>query len=274
MSEDIKKIIISLDEASANYGKAKDTMADWVEELGAQKEQIDAEKLVWEDVEKDGCTPPSRVIASGTGLSRDVLQRSDNLVAQVEQSQIGKLIFTGSSATEAMTGATISGALFSYPHDQLPPSYYHLEEVASQRLHRGEISKKLRAIDESLADEYDNAWAGLYMTTKDKTRNPMFSMREVITRLFHHYAPDSEARRFNQLDHKAEIERTHRIKYIASKMDAGSRQTFLDQEKEFLKIYKHLCAAHKPGKLKVEKTKGVLYQADALIRLLLNLLEK
>lgn len=274
MSEDIKKIIESLDKASANYGKAKDTMADWVEELGFQKEAIEAQKIVWVDLEKDTNIPASPVVASGTVLSQDIIRRSEKLVAQVEQSQIGKLIFTGSSATEAMTGATFSGALFSYPHDQLPPSYYGLEKLVSQRLDEQETSKKLRAIDESLADEYDNAWAGLHTATKDKTRNPMFSMREVITRLLHHYAPDHETQRFNQLDPKAEIKRTHRIKYIASKIDADSRQTFLDQEKEFLKIYKHLNAAHKHGKLKVEKTKGVLYQADALIRLLLNLLEK
>ena len=270
MSNDIKQIIDSLEKTGANYGKAKSKLAGWVDEIGFQEEVADAQKDLWKDLEKQG-NVPTPIVNSGNFLSQNMLQQSEKVAMWVDQSSIDNSLFTVGTASEAMFGATISGASLSYPPGQVPQSYYNLEKVVSQRSQQDEISQKLRAIDDSLADEYDNAWAGLHTTIKDKTRSPRFLIREVVNRLYHHYAPDDKVRSFHNLTATDKIERQHRIDYIASQItDPARKQAFLDEERAFLNIYGELSKAHKHGELDVEETKGLLYQANALIRLLLN----
>ncbi len=269
MSDDIKKIIDALEKTGTNYGKAKSKLANWVDEVGFQEEVADAQKNLWKDLEKQG-NVPTPIINSANFLSQNILQQSEKVAMWIDQSNIDNSLFTAGTASEAMFGTTISGASLSYPPGQVPQSYYNLEKVVSQRSQQDEISQKLRAIDGSLADEYDNAWAGLHTAIKDKTRSPMLLIREVVNRLYHHYAPDDRVRSFHSLTSADKIERKHRIDYIASQIDPWRKQTFLNEEQAFLNIYGELSKAHKHGELDVEETKGLLYQANALIRLLLN----
>lgn len=269
MSEHIQKIIDDLSKTSANYSKAKRKLTGWIDEIGFQEDVADAQRDLWKDLEKQG-NIPTPIVSSGNFLSQNMLQQSEKVAVWVENSQIDNCLFTAGTASEAMGGTTISGASISYLQEQLPPSYHNLEKIMTQRLQQEEISQKLRAIDASLGDEYDNAWAGLHMTIRDETRSPMFLIREVVTRLYHYYAPDDKVREFYQLSLKNKIERRHRIKYIASQIGSWRKQTFLDEEEAFLTICSELNKAHKHGELDIEKTKGSLYQANALIRLLLN----
>jgi len=269
MNDDIKKIIDSLEKTSANYSKAKNKLAGWAEEIGFQEEVAGAQKGIWEDLAKQG-NVPTPIVNSGDSLSRNMLQQSERVAMWVEDNQIDNSLFTAGTASEAMFGTTISGASISYPPGQVPLACHNLEKIMSQRSQQDEISQKLRAIDGSLADEYDNAWAGLHTAIKDKTRSPMLLIREVVNRLYHYYAPDDKVRSFHNLTATDKIERQHRISYIASQIDPWRKQTFLGEVQAFLNIYGELSKAHKHGELDVEETKGLLYQANALIRLLLN----
>jgi len=270
MDDDVKKIIDSLNKTSINYSKAKNKLTGWVAEVGFQEEVTDKQKELWQDLGKQG-NVSSSVISSGSVLSQNMLQQSENVAMWVDQSQIDNSLFTAGTASEAMYGTTISGASLSYPPGQIPQSYYNLEKVVTQKSQQDEISQQLRAINSSLADEYDNAWLGLRIAIKDETRSPMFLIREVVNRLYHHYAPDDKVREFSKLNPKDDIERHHRIDYIASLItDSARKQVFLDEEQSFLNIYGELSKAHKPGNLNAEETRGLLYQANALIRLLLN----
>jgi hypothetical protein len=97
-------------------------------------------------------------------------------------------------------------------------------------------------------------------------------MREVLTRLYHHYAPDDKVEAYFHLVKPAKIERKQRIEYIASLMEPWKRQTFLKEEQAFLDSYQELSKAHKHGSLDSSETRGSLYQANGLIKLLLELL--
>jgi len=125
-----------------------------------------------------------------------------------------------------------------------------------------------------LADEYDNAWIALRATSTDETRSPMFLMREVVRRLFEFFAPDDEVMKyFDKIKYKEDIKRSHRVKFIVTKINPLGKDIFLAEERAEMsirKIYDKLSYAHKPGKIDSEKSRGYLYQASTLIKFLLD----
>jgi hypothetical protein len=271
MSDDIKKIIDSLDKAQDNFGKSKDKLSDWLDEVGYQMEVTKGQKNLWAELDKQGSVP-SPITVSGYNMAQSLVQNSEKVAMYIDDSQIDKAIFTAVSASEVSAGTVVSGASLAYPPNQLPQAYYQLDSVLSQRTNQTDISQRLRLIDPSLADEYDNAWLGLHSAPKDETRSPMFLIREVVTRLYHHYAPDSKVRPQFNLGQGEKITRKHRLDYIASLIDPWQRQTLLNEEHSLLDIYGVLSKAHKHGSLDTTKTRGFLYQANGLIKLLLELL--
>lgn len=270
MTDDIQKIIDSLSKTSTNYGKVKRKLADWAVEAGFQEEVADKQGDLWRELDKQGNVPAS-VVGSGNVLSQNMLRQSEDIAMWVDQNNIDNSLFTAGTASESMYGAMVSGASLSYPPGQVPKSYYNLEKIVLQKSQQDGISQQLKTIDISLADEYDNAWSGLHITENDKARSPMFLIREVVTRLYHYYAPDDKVRQFHNLASKDKITRRHRIEYIASLIvDPVRKQTFLDEEQTFINICDELSKAHKHEELDIEESKGSLYQANALIRLLLD----
>jgi hypothetical protein len=158
------------------------------------------------------------------------------------------------------------------PYESNPPqSYIDLNRSLTQRNQQEQVAERLGLIDQSLKNEYQNAWSGLHSTKVDKTRAPMFLIREVIRRLFEHYAPDQKVKEmFPEIKTDKDLHNSHRVKYIASIIDRWKRQTFLDEEKSFNNIYGDLSKAHKEGVLNPDETRSILYQSDGLIRLLLD----
>lgn len=273
MGNDIDKIINSLKEASASFGILKEKLASQAGEIGFQEEFTNAQIDLWKDL-KGQDNVPTPITASGAIMSEQLAQQSRRVAQYVLDSRIDNTMFTVGTASETMAGTVVSGASISYPPGQLPKSYFELNKIMDQRSHQKDISQKLKQIDRSLADEYDNAWINLRTSVKDKTRSPMFLIREVIGRLYKYFAPDKETREFFELNPKKGIERKYRIEYIASKItDPDRKQAFLNEKQAFENIYKALSKAHKPGSLDIQKTKGLLYQASALIRLLLESLD-
>lgn len=271
MANDIKDIIDALDVTKSNLNKSKNTLANWLDEVGYQIELVDEQKNLWTELDKQS-NIPTPITVSGYNMAQSLVQNSQEITTYLDQSHIDQSIYTASAIGESIAGTAISGASLSYPPGQLPQAYYQLDKVISQHSNQTNISQRLRSIDSSLADEYDNAWRALHSASTDETRSPMFLMREVINRLYHHYAPDDKVRIHFGLDKDVKIERRHRIDYIATLLDSWRKDTFLKEEKAFLDVYGELSSAHKHGALDIQKTKGFLYQCDGLIKLLLELL--
>jgi hypothetical protein len=195
---------------------------------------------------------------------------STEIIRMNRESTIESALATAGSASMALYGVSSSTISFSC-YENLPKPFTLLSKVIEGNNYQQEISNKLKKIDPSLCKEYENAWTFLYSADKDNTRLPMFSIREVIRRLYEYYAPDIKVREYLKLDENMKIDRRHQIKYITSLIkDAVKKQTFLDEEQAFVKIYKKLNKAHKNGELDIEATKGILYEANGLIKLIID----
>lgn len=213
---------------------------------------------------------PQPVALSADLVSQSIVQNSQRILNQLSQSGIDDSTSTAGTAITTMSGVLASGASGAYPPNAYPTAYLGLKRVIDQRSQQEEIAGRLAQLDTSIADEYNNAWQNLYIATRDKTRSPMFLIREVYTRLLHRFAPDEEVIRLLNLTDKSNITRSHRIEYIASLLAPWKRETLLKEKEAFLNIYKSLNKAHKHGTLNVEQTKSFLYQANGLIKLLLD----
>ncbi len=275
----IEKIISNLEETKDCYQSSKEKLSDWLVEIGSQEEAVEAQQDLWRDL-KQVNNLPGVITESGKNMSQEMLRQSQYITDYISSPQIDDCISTAGTASDSMGGILSSGATLSYPPDQLPQSYYHVDSVMKQRINQKETYSKLEKIDTSLAETYENAWKSLRTTVKDKTRGPMFLIREVVRRLYHYFAPDGKVRDYYSSNKRATkeiekdgIKRKHRIEYIVSIIDPSKKETFLTEEESYLKIYSQLSKAHKAGELDQKKTKGLLYQVDALIRLLLESLD-
>jgi hypothetical protein len=262
----INKIISFLDKVDSNYSKAKDKLSNWTEELGFQVELTRSQKKLWEDLKQ--VNVPQSVTTTGSIISQELVIQSDRMLRSILNTKL--FISTASTASESLAGTVATGTMLSYPQHTYPKSYYQMIKVIEQKNDNEEISNKLRLIDDSLANEYENAWKSLHTTSKDETRSPMFLMREVINRLYHYYAPDNEVIKFHNIINNEIITRAQRLSLIASKIDQLKKDIFLKEGDAFENIYGELSYAHKHGKLDSEKSRGLLYQANALIKLLLS----
>lgn len=266
---DIKKIIDNLEKTKDNQHKVKEKVSSWAEQLGIQEELVDSEITLWKELDQKGNTPIP-ITTSGNFVSQDLLNQSKDLVQYVDSSKIPQALTSLGTISVAGSGIIMSGVSLMYTQSQIPQAYVNLERLNNQQIQQTDISNRIRAVNPTLADEYDNAWTSLYSGITDKTRSPMFLMREVITHLIHHYSPDNSVRTFHSLPTGEVPTRRQRVQYIASRIDPSIRQAFINQEQAILDVYGALNNAHTPSTLDTEQTKGYLYQANALIKLLLD----
>src|SRR3989344_4098503 len=113
MADDIKKIIESLDKAQENFGKSKDTLSGWLDEVGYQMELTNGQKNLWSELNNQG-NVPAPVTVSGYSMAQSVVQNSENIVKYIDSSHIDQAIFTAMSASEVSAGTVASGASLSY----------------------------------------------------------------------------------------------------------------------------------------------------------------
>lgn len=271
MSDDIQKILDNLDKTKDNLGKAKEKVNQWSEEIGFQEELTDIQSKLWKDLKAVPVSYPSTVMASGVSLSQTMLDGSNRVLQDIWDSGIDQSLSTAGTASEVMSGVAFSAFVYT-PHQAHPPqSYVDLNQALTQRNLQEQVADKLGMIDGSLKTEYLNAWSGLHTTQHDSTRAPMFLIREVIRRLYEHFAPDQKVKEmFPEIVEDKDLHRSHRVKYIASIIDPWRKQTFLNEEKAFNDIYGELSKAHKDGVLNEVETKSILYHADGLIKLILD----
>ena len=266
---DVKTIIDNLEKTRDNQSKIKDKFNNWAEQLGIQEEFVESEMTLWKELDQKGNTPV-HIANSGNFVSHDLLNQSKNLIKYVETSNIRQALVSLGTTSVAASGIVMSGVSLMYSQTQIPQAYVNLERLNNQQIHQTDISNRIRTVNPVFSEEYDKVWSSLYSGTTDKTRSPMFLMREVITHLIHHYSPDDNARTFHSLPTGQRLTRRQRVQYIASLIDPSVKQAFINQEQAILDVYEALNDAHSPSTLNVEQTKGYLYQANALIKLLLD----
>lgn len=270
MSNDIKKIVDNLDKTKSNMGQAKKKVNGRLDEIGYQEEVTDLQSKLWRELTSVQNMPAS-VTASGVAMSQIMLDQSNNVLNNISDSRIDELLDIVGTASTAMSGVSFSAISFSPYQNNPPQAYVELNMVSTQRNQQPAIADRLGLIDPSLKSEYENAWSNLYSSIFDKTRSPMFLIREVVRRLYDRYAPDNKVMKmFPEIKTKKNIHKQHKVEYIANLISPWKRQAFLNEEKAFIDIYSDLSKGHKAGKLNVEETKGILYQADGLIKLLLD----
>lgn len=271
MSDDLNKIIKNLDKTKGNLEKAKDKVGEWADEVGFQEEQVDLQSKLWRELNKTSKPYPEVVTVSGVSVSQSLVQNSERLANNIWYSGIDQSVSTAGTSSEALSGISFSAVTHSLYSSNPPQPYFALKRVLDQRSQQEKVAERLGMIDQSLKDEYLNAWWGLHTAQNDKERAPMFLIREVMRRLFEHYAPDEKViEMFDEVKSKKDIHRSSRIKYIGRVINPWQKQTFLNLEKAFSDIYNDLSKAHKDGKLNPDETRSILYQADALIKLLLD----
>lgn len=269
MNRNIKKIIKNLEEVKDKSSKAKNTLTNWAKDLGFQEELVDAGIALWKDLDKANIS--KSLGDTGVAMSENLVQSTEDYYEKLFGKKIEESIQVAGTVSIAFSGVAASGVSLSYPLEAYPQSYSHLTKLLDQSDRNSLIKEKLEKIDKSLAVEYENAWKQLYSLQDDKTRTPMFLIREVFNRLLYYFAPDLEVLTDNNLTDKADITRSMRISYIASRIiDPLKKQSFIQQNKSLNDIYSLLSKAHKHGTLDDRETKGYLYQANALIELLLN----
>jgi len=275
MTDDIQKILDNLDKHKKNLNEAKNKVNKWSDELGFQEELTDIQSKLWKDLKTVSPSYPSSVMASGVSLSQSMLDSSNRVLNDIWNSGIDQSITTSGTASEVLSGVSFSAMVYT-PYQANPPqSYLDLNRTLTQRNQQEETAQRLGHIEQSLKNEYNNAWLGVHTAEKDKTRAPMFLIREVVRRLLEHFAPDEKVKEmFPEIKDNKDLHRNHRVTYIASIIDNWRKQTFLNEEKAFNDIYGELSIAHKDGVLNQDETRSILYQADGLIRLLLDCLTK
>lgn len=271
-------ILDNLIKSKDSLGKTKNTLSKLHSQTGYIENLIEANISAWEKLKTLPMSTTPVSLASGATLSQAVLDEAVQLQNLSGQPSWQLSLDALGSVTQAMTTVTYSGTAFVQSNNPIQQkSFQPIIQIIDHTKHEINVVEALKNIDQSLADEYQNAWNGLYSAIIDATRSPMFLIREVVTRLYDHFANDQDVKTFFLSDPNSRLSKTpnekptrrERIQYIASSLPSPKDQAFLAQEQAFVQIYDDLSKAHTRKALDVKQTKGFLYQADELIRLLL-----
>lgn len=262
-----------------SLGKTKNTLSELHAQTGYVENLVEANISAWEKLKTLPMSSTPVSFASGATLSQAVLDESNQLENLVGNPNWQQSMVALGSVSQAMTSVTYSGTAFLQPQNVFQQSpFLPIVQILDHTKRESDMAVALKGIDKSLGDEYENAWTGLYSANIDPTRAPMFLIREVVTRLYDHFATDQDVKSFFMLDPNSRLAkapndsptRRERIQYIASTLPTPKDKAFLAQEHAFIQIYIDLNKAHSRNQLDVVQTKGFLYQADELIRLLLH----
>lgn len=273
------------DDILSNLIKSKDsleitkkTLSDLHNQAGYIENLVDANISAWKELITLPMPTTPVSLASGTTLSQAVLTEAVQLQDLAGQPTWQQSLDALGSVSQAMTTVTYSGTAYMQPNQPFQRSPFQpISQIIDHTKNEKDITKVLQGIDQSLADEYQNAWKALYSTVTDPTRSPMFLIREVVNRLYDYFASEQDVKAYFLLDPNSRLTkspnekptRREKIKYISSTLPSQKNQAFLAQEQAFVQIYDDLSKAHSRKTLDVIQTKGFLYQADELIKLLL-----
>lgn len=148
------------------------------------------------------------------------------------------------------------------------------------RKSRDQYSAKLRKLDPTLGDSYDQVWQTYLGTSSDPYRASLFMMRTLFDNFFAKLAPDEEVRsshywRRKEGEKPNQIWRSERIKYALEKniKDSNRRATLEAEANQISALYKAANSAHDRGALDEEKASRSLMAMDSFLKDWLDSLE-
>jgi len=281
MSEKSKNIIDKLGKAEEEIEKTQKDLGEYQKTIADSGKGLNLTKKFLIEIEKVNEIPAPLEDALSI-YSTDIYEWSAKLRSYIEDGTMGEMVgrIYGATGTAAVTGLSSTSFITAPVPESLIISYDNLESFIQHRSKRPQIYNELNDIDTNLATIYDKAWNSLNISSSDEGRDSLFSMREVVTRLYHHLSPDKKVKEFCDLNGieleknkngEEVITRNIRTQYIASKIkDVEERAIFLNAELSYKYVDDLLNYAHAPQKLDFNRVERAIYQADDLILRTIN----
>jgi hypothetical protein len=229
--------------------------------ISASKPQLDA---LFEKAKTDPSAYP--IVASGIDYLRGLGGELNSL-----DESMGKFIFQFSPAvnsTGTFASSTDSGtALWN-------PTYEPLKPFSSppHRKSREYYSAKLKDLNPTLANLYDEVWQIYLGTTSEPHRAALFMMRTLFDNFFAWLGPDEQVRKSKywhskEGDKPNQIWRIERLAFALEKnIKNSNRRTMLEaQSKQISVLYDAANEAHNRGSLDEEKASKTLVAMDSFL---------
>ncbi len=232
------------------------------------KPQLD---WLYEQAKSDPSAYP--IVASGVDFLRGLSNELYRLAGLTDDfaSPFSSMV----NSTGTFGGTTDTGSVFFNPSYKLsafsPPPH---------RKARDCYSTKLRALNPTLANTYDQVWQAYFATSSEPHRAALFMMRTLFDNFFAWLAPDEEVRsshhwRKKTGDKPNQIWRSERLAYTLEKnIKDSSRRAILEAEANQIgALYEAANDAHNRDALDEEKASRTLMAMDDFLKDWLDALE-
>jgi hypothetical protein len=172
------------------------------------------------------------------------------------------------NSTGTFSSSTDSGSALFNPDYELKPL-----PAAPARKSRDDYSAKLKSLDATLGNTYDQVWQTYLGTSSEPHRSALFTMRTLFDNFFAWLAPDHEVRSSpfwhkKDGDKSNQIWRSERLAYALNKhiMDERRRATLEATTKQIGALYEAANAAHNRGALDEDKASKTLMAMDSFLK--------
>ena len=176
---------------------------------------------LFDKAEEDASIYP--VVYSGVKYVQTLGDQFKNYDEHAKGMQVTLSRYANSTGT---VNSSTDAAVYLY-NVQLPENILQIPNQLS-RISREEYMEKIKEIDSSLGETYEEIWQIYYGTTADKCRASLFMIRQVFDPFLEIIAPDNEVREskyWNQKggDKPMQVYRSERIQFAANTQvrDAG-----------------------------------------------------
>ncbi len=208
------------------------------------------------------------IVASGLGYVKNMTIELNRLADLAGKVQIDLRPVSNSTGS---FGSSISAAtgMAGIPNQ---PTFQPLPAPLPRRS-REEYTSRLKSLDQSLAQSYDQVWQTYYGTTADRHRASLYMMRQVFDHFFSSLAPDNLVRQSEYWERKAgdkpeQIYRSERVKYAAHVhiKNAESINTLAASAKHINDLYELANEAHNRGELNEDNADKALLAMDSILK--------
>jgi len=258
----------AFEEALAAAKRLHTKIAALAEDTGYMVNVISATKPELDGLFEKAQTDPSAypIVASGIEYLRGLTGELNGLDESAK-----KLVFqfrptvnsTGTFASSTDSGMALLNATYTTPPVLLPPN----------RKFREHYSAKLKGLNPTLANSYNEVWQTYLGTSSEPHRAALFMMRTLFDNFFVWLGPDEEVRkskhwRKKESDKPNQIWRSERLAFALEKhVENNSRRAILEAEsKQIGAIYEAANEAHSRGSLDEDKASRTLMAMDSFLK--------
>lgn len=237
------------------------------EDTGYMVNVISAAKPQLDELFEKAKTDPSAypIVASGI----DYLRGLSGELNRLDEST-GKFIFQFGptvNSTGTFAGSTDSGTALWNPTYELKPF-----SPPPNRKSREYYSAKLKELNPTLANSYEQVWQTYLGTSAEPHRAALFMMRTLFDNFFAWLGPDEDVRKskywhIKDGDKPNQIWRSERLAFALEKnVKDSNRRTMLEaQSKQITVLYEAANEAHNRGSLDEDKASRTLMAMDSFL---------